>query len=66
MQGTALIAYGSKNDWRMDNGKISVGAKLVKTKANTAKNTMYLFLGEVKTQRAIPVNAIINVGDSAL
>jgi hypothetical protein len=51
---------------RRNKGNISVGAKLVKTNAKIAKNTRKLVLGELKTQRAIPANAIINVGDSAL
>lgn len=50
----------------MEAGKISVGAKLVKTKAKTAKTITVLFSGVVNNQRAMPVKAIINVGDSAL
>lgn len=66
MQGTALMAYGSKNDCRTLNGNKSVGAKLVNTKARMVSATTILEGVTENAQMAMPVKAIIKVGDSAL
>ena len=66
MHGTALMAYGSKKDCLMVFGNRSVGARLVKIKANMASTTTVVFGFSENTHRAMPEKAMIKVGDSAL
>jgi len=66
IHGRAFNAYGIIILFLKDEGIISVGDKLVNTKAKTSRETSVIENFPIIPQIATPLMAIIKVGDSAL